>query len=77
MSYEMKEGQGSLFVNEKTNDKQPDFVGEGLFDGKKLKISAWKRVSKNGKHYLSLSLQKPQESQKNTDKKELNDDIPW
>ena len=77
MSYEQKEGQGSLFMNEKTNDKQPDFVGDALFEGKKIKISAWKRTSKNGKHYLSLSVQKPQESQKNTDKKELNDDISW
>lgn len=81
MSYEKKEGQGSLFVNDKKNDKQPDFVGEGLFEGKTIKISAWKKVSKGGKHYLSLSLQKPLESEKNKTKSDnadpFGDEVPW
>lgn len=61
MSYEMKEGQGSLFKNDKKgNDKRPDYRGECLINGEKLEISAWIKEGKKGK-FMSLSIKAPQE----------------
>jgi len=53
-----------MFRNEdKTEDKHPDFKGEGMINGKKMKISAWTKTIKNGEHagqkFLSLSFQEP------------------
>ena len=40
-TYEMREGQGSLFINEKkTSDKQPDYNGNVLINGKKMLLPA-------------------------------------
>lgn len=47
--------QGALFLNDKDgNEARPDFRGKILLDdGRLLKVSAWKNVSKEGKPYLS------------------------
>lgn len=54
MAYQHKEGQGSLFKNEKQNDRQPDFKGSIMIKGVTYNISAWNRTSQNGRQYLSL-----------------------
>jgi len=54
MAYQQKEGQGSLFKNEKQNDRQPDFKGTIMIKGTLYNISAWNRTSQNGREYLSL-----------------------
>ena len=47
---------GSLFVNDrKTKDTHPDYTGSGNFDGKDVWISGWKKQTKAGKTFLSLS----------------------
>ena len=68
MSYELKDGQGSLFKNNKTKDTQPDYTGEIKIEGKVYRLSAWIKEGKNGK-FMSLSCQES--------KKDLNDSVPF
>ena len=43
MAYEMKEGDVSLFRNDKkvAGSNQPDYRGTGLYNGEKVKFSMW------------------------------------
>lgn len=76
MSYEMKEGQGSLFKNtKKTKDTQPSYTGSAMWKGEKIEISLWNKVDKNGKTWLSLALKEPYK--KDEDKPLLDDDIAF
>lgn len=59
MAYEHKEGQGSLFKNEKQNDRQPDYKGTILINGATYEIAAWERTSQKGVQYLSLQAALP------------------
>ena len=61
MAYEHKEGQGSLFKNEKANDRQPDFKGTILIGGVTYEVAAWERRSQKGTQYFSLQASLPRE----------------
>ena len=62
MAFQFNEGQGSLFKNEKQNERQPDFKGSILIKGVLYNVSAWSRTSQNGKEYLSLQAdERPQD----------------
>lgn len=61
MAYELKEGQGSLFKNDKQNDRQPDFKGSILIGGTTYEIAAWNKTSRNGLSYMSLQASLPRE----------------
>ena len=54
MPYEQKDNEGTLFVNDKQSDKQPDKKGSAMIDGKEYWVSAWDNVSQNGKAYQKL-----------------------
>ena len=60
MAYQQKEGQGSLFKNDKQNDRQPDFKGTIMIKGVLYSVSAWNRTSQNGKEYISLQAEERQ-----------------
>jgi len=63
MAYEMREGSGSLFVNDyKEKPSQPDYKGEALLDGKVIKIVAWEKSTVGGKAFFGLSLEYKGES---------------
>lgn len=61
MAYEHKEGQGSLFRNDKQNDRQPDMRGTIMIQGVTYEIAAWERTSQNGRSYLSLQASLPRD----------------
>ena len=61
MAYEHKEGQGSLFKNDKQNDRQPDYKGTILINGVTYDVAAWERTSQKGMQYLSLQAELRQE----------------
>lgn len=61
MAYEHKEGQGSLFKNDKQNDRQPDYKGTIVIGGTTYEIAAWEKTSKNGMAYMSLQASLPRE----------------
>lgn len=49
MPYEHKEGSASLFKNDKKgNQNAPDWKGDGLLNGKKVKIAAWEKSGAKG-----------------------------
>ena len=64
MAYEMKEGSGKLFKNDKKQKKEDkDYQGSIMINGTEHWLSAWVNEGKNGK-YFSVSVGKPKE-QKN------------
>jgi uncharacterized protein (DUF736 family) len=57
-NFEQKEGQGSLFKNEKkTAPNQPDYRGELKWHNQLLKVAGWIKESKTGKKFLSLKVE--------------------
>ena len=70
MAYEQKPGDGTLFKNEKTTDKQPDYTGSIItLDGKKFRLAAWVKEGNKGK-FLSIKLSEFQ-------KKEEGNELPF
>lgn len=63
MAYEHKEGQGSLFRNEKQNDRQPDLKGTILIGGVTYRVVGWERTSQSGTSFISLQAEPLQEGQ--------------
>tara|TARA_R110000868_G_scaffold9875_1_gene48557 strand:- start:331 stop:579 length:249 start_codon:yes stop_codon:yes gene_type:complete len=54
--------RGSIFKNDKKEEeKHPDMTGSLNVDGKDYWISAWKKTSKAGTSFLSLSVRPKQE----------------
>ncbi len=76
-NYEQKEGQGSLFKDEKKVGSQPDYRGSVKIKGETYKLAGWVKDSKTGKKFLSLKI----ESIDLTPKKETNEsngnDLPF
>ena len=79
---------GALFANlVKKNPKAPDYYGDLLIDlsafqvvdGKiKVALAGWKKTSKNGKTFLSISAKQFEERTSNPQpKQEQDDDIPF
>lgn len=76
MSYEHREGSGSLFRNElKDNDKQPDYRGTLMVGGKVWEIAGWKKEGKKGT-FLSLKGQEPRQGKPDKTAHGLRDDDP-
>lgn len=60
--YEMKDNSFSLFKNkDKKSDKSPDYSGDIMINGKKLKLAAWIKESRSGDKYMNGSVSEPQE----------------
>ncbi len=50
--------RGVLFPNDKKgNEKRPDFTGDLNVGGVEYRLSAWKKASKQGNNFLSISVQ--------------------
>jgi hypothetical protein len=59
MAYEQKDNSGSLFQNkEKRSENFPDYSGSVRIEGADWWISGWKKQSKDGTTYLSLSVKR-------------------
>ena len=55
MAYEQRDNSGSIFKNDyKKTSAQPDYTGNGMFNGVEGKISAWLKDGQRGK-YMSLA----------------------
>ena len=53
MAVELKENQGVMFQNDKTNEKQPDFGGKVNIGGKDYHVSGWDNKEKGMNFTLS------------------------
>ncbi len=75
--------RGVLFlVEEKEDEKHADYSGSINIDGVEHWLSAWRRTSKNGKKFLSLTIKrKPASAKKPATKSgsiaDMDDDVPW
>lgn len=85
MAYELREGQGSLFRNDKREgDKQPHARGEALIDGVLYEVAAWTKEGRKGK-FQSLSFKPKQDRAKQQPEREdhtsygtpNDDDLPF
>ena len=57
--FEERDNSGVLFPeNDRKTENHPHFTGKCSVEGEKVQISAWKKVSKAGNAYLSLSFRK-------------------
>ena len=75
--YVQKEGQVSLFINDKkTSDKQPDYQGNVMVNGKKMQIAGWKKQSKSGNTFLSIQISEPKAPTTGA-KPAVADDLPF
>ena len=61
MAFEKRDNSGVLFKNEKKKEgsNQPDYTGNSRVDGVDKDISAWVKVSKNGKKFISIAYKEP------------------
>ena len=50
-NYTMQEGQFTLFKNTKTTNNAPEYTGEIMVNGKKMRLAAWVKEGKNGKFF--------------------------
>lgn len=58
MNYDIKDNTGKAFVNHfRTAENHPNFKGKLKVDGVVKDISVWKKLDKNGKEFLSISVQ--------------------
>lgn len=90
MAYEKKDGDITLFTNNKTNDNQPDMRGSIHIKGKDYEVALWTKQGKNGLFYSGRvgkevqlrknetknpTFAKPQSVPKATSA--FDDEIPW
>lgn len=62
MAYEQKDNSGSLFVNDKEKDGQPDRTGSCVIAGREYWVSGWLKKTQAGVPWLSLAF-RPKEQQ--------------
>jgi hypothetical protein len=84
-TYEQKDNSGALFMNvDKRTENSPDYSGSIRIDGADWAIIGWKKNSKNGRSYLSLSVKRkeatsdsPQGSKPFHPRADLDDAVPF
>jgi len=67
-NYQMQEGQFTLFKNNKTTNNAPEYTGEIMVNGKKMRLAAWVKEGKSGKFFsgkMSEPLQPSSQHQEN------------
>lgn len=72
---EQKDNSGALFkVEDRTNDKAPNYRGPCMVDGKELEVSAWLKTSSKGTKFMSLSFKPPFKKKNDERPAQRNDD---
>jgi hypothetical protein len=75
-NFQPKEGQGSLFKNDKKqNEKSPDYGGTVIVNGREMRLSAWVKEGKSGK-FLSLQISEKKQVETPSNAKQ-SDDMPF
>ena len=72
-NYQMQEGQFTLFKNTKGTNNAPQWTGEIMVNGKKMRLAAWVKEGKSGK-FFSGKMSEPMEQQTSSRPQENDDD---
>lgn len=58
MAYEQRDLSFSLFRNDrKERDRQPDYTGTLMVNGKRYRLAGWWKTTRGGDNYLSGKLE--------------------
>ena len=77
MAYEVKEGNGTLFPNDKQgNQSSPDYTGNFKIGGKMWNIAGWVGKTKSGQSKMGLKISEPQ-AKGQSNNQQANDDLPF
>lgn len=69
-NYELKNGQGSAFKNDKKgNEKAPDIQGTFMIHDKEVKLAMWVKESSSGSKYFSIKVEDKEPSQQKPEPK--------
>lgn len=81
MAYEMKEGEITVFENQKSSDKQPDYKGSLMINGQLKDVALWRKESANGSIRWSGTVKEPykktEQRSEQQPSKEDNSDLPF
>jgi hypothetical protein len=75
-NYQMQEGQFTLFKNNKTTNNAPEYTGEIMVNGKKMRLAAWVKEGKNGK-FFSGKMSEPLVKREEVDDSQGTGDLPF
>jgi hypothetical protein len=72
----MQEGQFTLFKNNKTTNNAPEYTGEIMVNGKKMRLAAWVKEGKSGK-FFSGKMSEPMQQRPQEDDSQGTGDLPF
>jgi hypothetical protein len=72
----MQEGQFTLFKNNKTTNNAPEYTGEIMVNGKKMRLAAWVKEGKSGK-FFSGKMSEPLVKREEVDDAQGTGDLPF
>ena len=75
-NYQMQEGQFTLFKNNNVANNGPQYTGEIMVNGKKMRLAAWVKEGKNGK-FFSGKMSEPLEKRQQDDDSQGTGDLPF
>jgi hypothetical protein len=73
-NYQMQEGQFTLFKNNNVANNGPQYTGEIMVNGKKMRLAAWVKEGKQGK-FLSGKISEPREQSASQHQEKDADDL--
>jgi hypothetical protein len=76
-NYQMQEGQFTLFKNNKTTNNAPEYTGEIMVNGKKMRLAAWVKEGKNGKFFSGKMSEPLQSSSRPQENDDPSGDLPF
>ena len=75
-NYQMQEGQFTLFKNNNVANNGPQYTGEIMVNGKKMRLAAWVKEGKSGK-FFSGKMSEPLERRQQDDDSLGTGDLPF
>jgi len=75
-NYTMQEGQFTLFKNNNVANNGPQYTGEIMVNGKKMRLAAWVKEGKSGK-FFSGKMSEPLVKRDEVDYSQGTGDLPF
>jgi uncharacterized protein (DUF736 family) len=70
--------RGALFKNDKEgNENRPDYKGPMNVNGEEWQIAAWLKTDRNGKKFMSVTIQPKQSREPGSDDGEDDSEVPF